>query len=69
MHAYRETKELIFCRLGQWFRSESGVTSVEYALIGLLIAVVILGAVTAVGLEVGSTYDYIASCVANLECP
>lgn len=53
----------------QWWQSESAVTSIEYALIGALIAVVIAAAVTSVGLEVGAAFEYVASCVTNLECP
>ncbi len=48
---------------------ESGITSIEYAMIGALIAVVIAGAVTTVGMELDAAYSYVASCVANLKCP
>ncbi len=60
-----------FCArlLREWCKAEAGVTSIEYALIGLLIAVVIVGAVTTVGLELQAAFDYVASCVANLQCP
>lgn len=50
-------------------KSESGITSIEYALLGALIAVVIAGAVTTVGMELEAAYAYVASCVANLKCP
>lgn len=39
------------------------------SLIGVLIAVVIVGAVTTVGVELKAVYDYVAACVANLQCP
>lgn len=55
--------------LKEWYRAEAGITSIEYALIGALIAVVIASAVTTVGLELESTFSYVANCVANLECP
>lgn len=51
-----------------WLDDEDGVTAIEYALMGVLIAVAIVGAVTAVGIEVGDAYDYIANCVKNLSC-
>jgi pilus assembly protein Flp/PilA len=38
-----------------------GVTSIEYALLGGLIAVVIVGSVTAVGDEMKTMYDYIST--------
>lgn len=60
----------LFVRLlEKWGDDDSGVTSIEYALIGVLIAVVIVGAVTTVGVELNAAFSYVASCVANLECP
>lgn len=48
---------------------EDGVTAIEYALIGALIAVVIIGSVTNVGLNVLALYqnvaDQVAAVVAN----
>lgn len=55
--------------LKEWCKSEGGITSIEYALIGALIAVVIASAVTTVGVQLEGTFSYVASCVANLECP
>lgn len=55
--------------LKAWCASDAGITSIEYALIGALIAVVIAGAVTTVGMELEAAFSYVASCVANLECP
>lgn len=42
---------------------EEGVTSIEYALIGSLIAVVIVVAVTAVGTSTSGLFGLVASCV------
>lgn len=53
----------------KWICDDSGVTSIEYALVGALIAVVIAAAVTSMGLEVLAAFNYVASCVTNLECP
>ena len=51
----------------QFFRrlltDDSGVTAIEYALLGGLIAVVIVGSVTAVGVEMNTMYEYISSKV------
>ncbi|MEM5273785.1 Flp family type IVb pilin [Cupriavidus taiwanensis] len=40
---------------------DAGVTSIEYALLGMLIAIAIVGAVSAVGDSVKSMYELIAS--------
>lgn len=55
--------------LKEWAEAEAGITSIEYALIGALVAVVIASAVTTVGVQLEGTFSYVASCVANLECP
>lgn len=55
--------------LKKWCNADAGITSIEYALIGVLVAVVIVGAVTTVGLEVQGAFEFVATCVANLECP
>ncbi len=44
-------------------RSEEGATAVEYGLIVALIAVVIIGAVTAIGLAVSGKFDEAATAV------
>ncbi len=46
-------------------RDESGVTSIEYALIGSLIAVVIVLSVTNVGTAVSELYQLVADVVAT----
>lgn len=45
-------------------RNEEGVTAMEYALMGALIAVVIIGTVTAVGLNVQALFLDVADKVA-----
>lgn len=47
----------------QLLRDDGGVTSIEYALLGSLIAVTILGAVAALGNSVGNLYQRIATKV------
>lgn len=47
----------------QFLLDEDGVTAMEYALIGSLIAVVIIGAVTGVGLNVQALFLNVADQV------
>ena len=47
--------------LTQFIRAESGATAIEYGLIVALIAVVIIGAVTAVGTNLGTQFNSVAS--------
>ncbi|HEV2547437.1 MAG TPA: Flp family type IVb pilin [Stellaceae bacterium] len=42
-------------------RDESGATAIEYGLIAALIAVVIIGAVTAVGTNLSSTFSTVSN--------
>lgn len=48
----------------QLLRDDGGVTSIEYALIGSLIAVVIVAAVTTVGANLNGLYQNVAAKVA-----
>ncbi|MCX4146826.1 MULTISPECIES: Flp family type IVb pilin [Paraburkholderia] len=57
MHAWSDIAK-------QLLRDDSGVTSIEYALIGSLIAVTILGAVATLGSSVSNLYQRIATKVA-----
>jgi pilus assembly protein Flp/PilA len=60
---------LMFVRLQTWFESlrdrEEGQALVEYALILALIAVVSIGALTTLGVNVAAKLDAIATAVAN----
>ncbi|MFQ5964215.1 MAG: Flp family type IVb pilin [Candidatus Scalinduaceae bacterium] len=47
-------------RVLKFLRDEEGVTALEYGLIAALIAVVIIGAVTALGLGVSTTFQTVA---------
>jgi pilus assembly protein Flp/PilA len=49
----------------QFFRDESGATAIEYGLIAALIAVVIIGAVTAVGTNLQGTFNNISNNVSH----
>ena len=44
-------------------RDESGATAIEYGLIAALISVVIIGAVTAVGSALDTTFDSVATAL------
>ena len=45
----------------RFLRDESGATAIEYGLIAALIAVVIIGAVTAVGTKLSTTFTTVSS--------
>lgn len=45
----------------RFIRNQSGATAIEYGLIAALIAVVIIGAVTAVGTSLSTTFTTVSS--------
>ncbi|MGZ5934923.1 MAG: Flp family type IVb pilin [Rhizomicrobium sp.] len=47
----------------QFARHEGGATAIEYGLIAALIAVVIIGAVTAVGTNLSTTFTNISASI------
>ena len=47
----------------RFVRDESGATAIEYGLIAALIAVVVIGAVTAVGTKLSTTFNTVAGSV------
>lgn len=49
----------VFCRT--FWRDSNGVTAIEYALLGALIAMVIIGAVGVLGGNVKALYEFIAA--------
>ncbi|WP_343656626.1 Flp family type IVb pilin [Cupriavidus sp.] len=51
----------IFCRTRTFRRDTRGVTAIEYALLGALIAMVIIGAVSVLGGNVKTLYEFIAA--------
>ena len=46
--------------LNRFLAAEDGVTSVEYALVALLVALAILGTAALLGVNLGAIYDYVA---------
>ncbi len=50
-------------KLLKLLKDEEGVTAIEYGLIAALIAVLIIGAVTAVGLKLQGTFQTIDSAL------
>jgi pilus assembly protein Flp/PilA len=55
--------------LGTLKKRVTGATAIEYALIVSLIAVVIIAALTALGVNLSGTFDYVAGCLGPLGCP
>ena len=49
----------------RWIGDDQGVTSIEYALIGALIATVVLASVMTLGGSLDDTYNMIASVVTD----
>ena len=47
----------------RFIKNESGATAIEYGLIAALIAVVVIGAVTAVGTGLSSTFQTVSGSV------
>ncbi|CAN0627566.1 pilus assembly protein Flp/PilA [Burkholderia multivorans] len=47
----------------EWIGEEQGVTSIEYALLGSLIAIAVLGGIYTLGGSLGVLYDNLASRV------
>ncbi|WP_439634276.1 Flp family type IVb pilin [Glycocaulis sp.] len=47
--------------VSRFFKDESGATAIEYGLIAALIAVVIIGAVTALGNGLTGTFNEVAA--------
>jgi pilus assembly protein Flp/PilA len=45
----------------RFLRDESGVTSVEYAVVALLVALVVIAGITAVGSNLAGMYGNVAS--------
>ena len=48
-----------------FWQEEEGVTAIEYGLIAALIAIVIVGGVTAAGTSLNALFLTISACVAN----
>lgn len=48
----------------KFFSNESGATAIEYGLIAALIAVAVIGAVTALGDNTSTTFDRVAQQMA-----
>jgi pilus assembly protein Flp/PilA len=49
----------------RFLKDESGATAIEYGLIAALIAVVIIGAVTAIGSQLNTTFDTVSDSLAG----
>lgn len=54
------------------WKDESGATAIEYGLLAALIAVVIIGAVSALGTTIKGTFETVDTCIADPDaagCP
>jgi pilus assembly protein Flp/PilA len=49
--------------IARFLANESGATAIEYGLIAALIAVVVIGAVTAVGTQLSTTFTNVSTSV------
>jgi pilus assembly protein Flp/PilA len=49
--------------IARFFKNEDGATAIEYGLIAALIAVVVIGAVTAVGTGLSGTFSNVSTAV------
>jgi pilus assembly protein Flp/PilA len=52
-------------RFGEWWRDEDGVSSIEYALLASLIAVICVAMITAVGTNTLNLYMVVCNGVAT----
>ncbi|MEG6505351.1 Flp family type IVb pilin [Nitratidesulfovibrio sp. 1201_IL3209] len=57
----------MFKTIATLIRDEEGATALEYGLIAALIAAVIVGAVTALGTKVSSTFSFIEGKMPNVQ--
>jgi pilus assembly protein Flp/PilA len=53
----------MFALFSRMLRDENGATAIEYGLIAALIAVVIIGAVTAVGTKLSDTFTSVSNAL------
>ncbi|HEY1736745.1 MAG TPA: Flp family type IVb pilin [Methylovirgula sp.] len=47
--------------IGSFLRDETGVTAMEYGLLAGLIAVVIIGSITAIGVNLGNKFNTVSN--------
>ncbi len=52
-------------KLREWVKSEAGASALEYGLLVALIAIVIIGAVTALGTNIQNKFDQAANAIGN----
>ena len=55
--------DIMTVTLSRFVRDESGATAIEYGLIAALIAVIIIGAVQAVGTQLSTTFTKVSSSI------
>ena len=52
-----------------FLQDEEGVTAIEYGLIAVLVAVAIIVGAGALGLQLNTTFQEIATCIGGGACP
>lgn len=55
--------------LKRFLKDEGGATAIEYGLIAALVAVVIIGAVTALGTSISGKFTEISTAISNASSP
>lgn len=55
----------VLSRISRLFKNESGATAIEYGLIAALISIALITGSTAIGGNVGSMFNNVASKMAN----
>lgn len=53
-------------RIRRFFKDEEGATAIEYALIASLVALAIIGGVTALGTNLGAWFTNVANYISSL---
>lgn len=49
--------------LSEFIKTEEGATAIEYALIAALVAIVMIGAVSSLGGQIGDTFGYVTDAI------
>ena len=60
-HAFVEGQNIMMTIAKKFLKDESGATAIEYGLIAALIAVAIIGGVTAVGSNLSTSFSSVAT--------
>jgi pilus assembly protein Flp/PilA len=53
----------VICGVRRWMREDAGITAIEYALLGSLLALAIIGAVTGLGTTISNLFTDLANSI------